>query len=253
MGTPYTVKARAMLGRSVFLAVMACASANAAEGAETGPSFDCDMAQTAIEKQICASPALAALDRTGAERYEALQNEVRSKALRNAIVADQRAWLKDRNACSANADPGTPETCLGDAYQQRTLQLDIHRSIFLGPPLPQPFRMDCQGTATTQVDMRTCLKEAVGYTERTLTVADEAATVEMRELDEVTSAGIGAEPAFAESRRAFAAYRDATCRAVAASYAGGSGTGVAMMWCQRQMNWDRANGIASDFLMRPVH
>jgi len=99
--------------------------------------------------------------------------------------------------------------------------------------------------------MRACLQQAVGYTERTLSVADEAATKEMRELDEVTSADIGAERAFAESRRAFAPYRDAACRAVAASYASGSGAGVAMLWCQRQMNWERANGIASNFLMRP--
>jgi len=91
MGAPYSVEARAIFARCAILAVMAYGNANAAEDDETGPSFDCDMAQTAIEKQICASPALAAMDRTVAEQYKALREEVRSEALRNAIVADQRA------------------------------------------------------------------------------------------------------------------------------------------------------------------
>ncbi len=84
-------------------------------------------------------------------------------------------------------------------------------------------------------------------------MAAEAAAAEMRELDTVTSAGIGAEQAFIQSRRAFESYRDAACRALAASYAGGSGAGVAFLWCQRQMAWERANRIAADFLYRPFH
>lgn len=244
-----------MLHNTVVVAItiastMFAMAANAAGG--DGPSFDCDMAQTQVEKQICSSPALAAMDRKVAERYKALQNEGRSEALRNGIVADQRAWLKDRNACGTSGGPDTIEACLRDAYQQRGLQLDVHRSIFLGPPLSGPFRIDCEDSATSQVEMRACLQKVSKYVERTLDVASAAAAVEMRELDTVTSANIGAEQAFAVSRQAYGAYRDAACAAVGASYAGGSGTGIAILSCRQQMDWERANRIASEFLFRPT-
>ncbi len=221
--------------------------------AETGPSFDCDMAGTKIEKQICGSPALAVLDRQLAEQYTALQKEIQSKALRNAIVADQRAWLKDRNACGANTGAGTLEACLGDAYRQRRVQLVFHRSVFVGPPLPHPFRMKCQDIAINQVEMRACLQQALRDVGRTLSIADQAAMVEMKELDDVTSAGISAQQTFVKSRQTFDAYREAACWAVAASYAGGSGAGIAALWCQRQLDWERANRVAVDFLFRQNH
>ncbi len=78
----------------------------AGAAAETGPSFDCDMARTAIEKRICGSPALAAMDQTVAARYTALQLDIQSKAARTGIVADQRAWLRDRDACGDRRGPG---------------------------------------------------------------------------------------------------------------------------------------------------
>jgi len=217
------------------------------------PSFDCDMATTPIEKEICGSPSLAVLDRQLAEQYTALRTETQSKALRNAIVADQRAWLQDRNACSADTERGTLEACLDDTYRQRRVQLVVHRSVFVGPPLPQPFRMKCQETASSQVEMRACLQQALGDVDRTLSIADQAATVEMKKLDDVTSADITAQEAFLTSRQAFDTYRGSACRAVAASYGGGSGAGIAALWCQRQLAWERANRVAVDFLFRPNH
>ncbi len=55
---------------------------------------------------------------------------------------------------ATGADPDALETCLRDAYQQRRLQLDIHRSIFVGPAIPHPFHLKCQDTAATQVGNR---------------------------------------------------------------------------------------------------
>lgn len=222
--------------------------ANAAGGDQ--PSFDCDMAQTDIEKQICGSSALAALDRTVAQQYESLHSAIRSRALRNGMVQDQRDWLKDRNACAENVGLEGREACIGDAYRQRRLQLEFHRSVFLGPPVARPLRIDCEDSTTNQVEMRACLKEASNYVERTLEVASAAAAVEMRELDTVTAAHIGAEQAFAKSRETYRAYRDAACDAVGASYAGGSGTGIAILSCRRQADWERANRIASEFLFQ---
>lgn len=224
---------------------------NAADHAN--PSFDCDMAQTEIERRICGSPELAGLDQTVADRYDALGKDTRSEALRNGIAQDQRQWLRDRDACGEQADASAPKPCLREAYQQRHQQLDFHRSVFVGPPLPHPPSIACEDSATSQVEMRACLREMLNYVERTLEVASAAAAVEMRELDTVTSADIGAEKAFEKSRTAYAAYRDSACAAVAASYAGGSGAGIAMLSCRLQMDWDRANRIASEFLFRPIN
>lgn len=220
---------------------------------DAGPSFDCDMAQTQIEMQICGSPELAGLDRTVAQRYHALGKDIRPEALRNGIVQDQREWLKNRDACGEQANVIERENCLRVTYQQRRLQLDFHRSVFLGPPLPHPLRIGCDQSAGSQVEIRRCLNERSRYVSRTLRVASETAPGEMRELDRVTSADVGAEEAFLKSRQTYGPYRDAMCSAVAASYAGGSGAGIAELSCHMEMDWARAQRIASDFLFRPPH
>lgn len=78
----------------------------------TGPSFDCARAGTAVEKALCQPDAtdLAHADRALCTLYSELRRS------RPAIVAEQRQWLKRRDACMA--DP-YPSDCLRTAYAER--------------------------------------------------------------------------------------------------------------------------------------
>jgi uncharacterized protein YecT (DUF1311 family) len=79
------------------------------------PSFDCAKASTQVEKTICADAALSQLD-------AALSANYRSKATfklgknQTRFIADQRAWLKQRNTCQT-AD------CLRESYTLRIGQI----------------------------------------------------------------------------------------------------------------------------------
>lgn len=82
-------------------------------GGAWAASFDCKQAATAVEKRLCAVPALGNLDDQLDESYRALLDTTPRSAV--AGVRDQqRAWLRQRNACAQDAKP---DDCL-----QRTLK-----------------------------------------------------------------------------------------------------------------------------------
>ncbi|MEQ7867168.1 lysozyme inhibitor LprI family protein [Xanthomonas sp. WHRI 8393] len=82
-------------------------------GGAWAASFDCKQAGTAVEKRLCAVPALGNLDDQLDESYRALLDTTPRSAV--AGVRDQqRAWLRQRNACAQDAKP---DDCL-----QRTLK-----------------------------------------------------------------------------------------------------------------------------------
>ncbi|MBB3844666.1 lysozyme inhibitor LprI family protein [Xanthomonas arboricola] len=82
-------------------------------GGAWAASFDCKQAGTAVEKRLCAVPALGSLDDQLDESYRALVDTTPRNAV--AGVRDQqRAWLRQRNACAQDAKP---DECL-----QRTLK-----------------------------------------------------------------------------------------------------------------------------------
>jgi len=94
---------------SIFLAILvgAFSLANAA-------SFDCAKASTAVEGSVCGNPSLSALD----EQLAATYKQARSVSSNpDAILTEQRSWIKTRNACGANI------SCLTAAYQQRIAAL----------------------------------------------------------------------------------------------------------------------------------
>ncbi|WP_435003155.1 lysozyme inhibitor LprI family protein [Xanthomonas arboricola] len=81
-------------------------------GGAWAASFDCKQAATAVEKRLCAVPALGNLDDQLDESYRALLDTTPRTAV--AGVRDQqRAWLRQRNACAQDAKP--------DGCLQRTL------------------------------------------------------------------------------------------------------------------------------------
>lgn len=85
--------------------------------ARAQPAFDCNRATTAIERTICASPALSALDRELNAAYLRIGGDP-------GVAADQRAWLTRRNRdCAVPVDRAGREECLASAYAQRLAEL----------------------------------------------------------------------------------------------------------------------------------
>lgn len=73
------------------------------------PSFDCDKAQLPVERMICASEKLSAMDR----RLQGLYREVRLSAPSGQIKMEQIQWLKrHRNVCE-------DVVCLLTVYEDR--------------------------------------------------------------------------------------------------------------------------------------
>jgi uncharacterized protein len=80
------------------------------------PSFNCAKAYAKAEKAICANPAIATLDNVMVDLYKKAR-AARKGAARNAITAQQKQWLKQRNAC------GPDIACLAQRYGERIGQL----------------------------------------------------------------------------------------------------------------------------------
>ena len=81
-----------------------------------GPAFDCKKAQSETEKAICGTPALAALDLALSQQF-AKARRARKPAARGALLDGQRAFLKRRDGCKADA------SCLREVYQARLKEL----------------------------------------------------------------------------------------------------------------------------------
>jgi len=77
----------------------------------TAASFPCAQAQSRVEKLICSSPALSALDDALGRYYAGAR--VALQHAQTCLAADQRAWLRTvRDACTGAA-------CLNTAYLNR--------------------------------------------------------------------------------------------------------------------------------------
>lgn len=86
----------------------------------TGPSFNCVNAVTATEKAICVDADLWAKDRAMNAIY-LLIKAYENANVRKTILTDQRAWLRTRDACSADIE------CLRNSYDERLeVFKDIH-------------------------------------------------------------------------------------------------------------------------------
>ncbi|MCS4278640.1 lysozyme inhibitor LprI family protein [Stenotrophomonas rhizophila] len=83
------------------------------------PSFDCTKAQSQAETLVCGDARLAALDR----QLAALYKRVQTSPDELDIAAEQRGWIKGRDACSRAVDP---HRCLVESYQTRLVELTIN-------------------------------------------------------------------------------------------------------------------------------
>ncbi len=83
------------------------------------PSFDCSKATHEAELLICKDSELASLDRSLAELYATvLKNTPEAQQAR--LKAEQRGWVKGRDACWKFSDQ---RGCIKDAYEQRIREL----------------------------------------------------------------------------------------------------------------------------------
>ena len=102
------------LARPGALAAACCLVALPACAAD-GPSFDCARVGSQVNRMICASPELAALDRRLADHFRALQGQPGTDTA--ALQREEAAWLRDvRNPCVDAA-------CVKRAYEARDAEL----------------------------------------------------------------------------------------------------------------------------------
>lgn len=80
-------------------------------------SFDCRKARAPDEKAICANRDLNDQDVRMDQLYVITRHLVPMGG-RDAIIGDQRAWLRDRKACGAST------ACLRRSYETRLRQLN---------------------------------------------------------------------------------------------------------------------------------
>jgi uncharacterized protein YecT (DUF1311 family) len=97
-------------GAFCLLLVTAAQASPAGAGTE-GPSFNCAHVTSQVNRTICASPELSALDRKLASDFNNARYQGGSDG--KALEAEEAAWLRDmRNRC-ADAD------CIRKAYEER--------------------------------------------------------------------------------------------------------------------------------------
>ncbi|RRU25749.1 MliC family protein [Stenotrophomonas sp. 278] len=101
-----------------------------------GPSFDCNQARSDAETQVCNDAELSALDRRLAELYKAAQTSPDELD----IAAEQRGWVKGRDACWQAVDA---RRCLVEAYQTRIVELQIANT---PGPAPATVNFVCEGS-----------------------------------------------------------------------------------------------------------
>ncbi|MDM0012741.1 MliC family protein [Variovorax sp. J22P168] len=132
---------RAVGGLLLALPMLGAATAAMAQAPSPSPrpSFDCAKARPdSVDLKVCADPLIAALDAEMARLYRLATD---SRGIRKS----QPGWLRQRDACHANADEAN---CLRDSYLARIDELRARsraaranrNGISLGP-----FTYRCQG------------------------------------------------------------------------------------------------------------
>ncbi len=112
--------------------------------AQAGPSYDCRMAATSIERAICGDPTLSDWDlRMGQQYQQSLR--LRRGPDSQALIASQRSWIQQRNAACGGVAGTAVWSCVLDMTKQRIAALSEAPPASVDPtpvaspsPLPQP-------------------------------------------------------------------------------------------------------------------
>lgn len=111
---PYQVAAYAAGEQEVEIPIAEVIGFMRTDWRAPAPSFDCDLARSAVEKAICSDVALARLDRNVAGAYGSRLKYAADDAARDVVRNGQRAWIKERDAAC-----GGSVACLTDLYAAR--------------------------------------------------------------------------------------------------------------------------------------
>jgi uncharacterized protein len=119
-------------------------NSNPSRPTQAGPSYDCRMATTSIERAICGDPTLSDWDlRMGQQYQQALR--LRKGPDSQALVASQRSWIQQRNAVCGGVTGTAVWSCVLDMTKQRLAALSEAPPASVDPtpaaspsPLPQP-------------------------------------------------------------------------------------------------------------------
>jgi uncharacterized protein YecT (DUF1311 family) len=101
--------------------------------------------------------------------------------------------------------------------------------------------LECSGLGS-QVEIGNCVGEAEARVNAALDIAYGAAMQAAVELDEITGRDV-AVPALEAGQAAWAAYRNAQCDYVGATFGGGSGTGIAISACRVSLGRARMDDL----------
>ena len=99
---------------------------------------------------------------------------------------------------------------------------------------------ECGGGS--QVEIGACVADTLQRVDTTVEIYLGFAMSAAKELDAVTGRTTTV-PALEASQAAWAAYRDAHCAYVGATFAGGSGTGIGIDSCRIELGRDRARDL----------
>lgn len=116
------------------------------------PSFDCTKASTAVERAICASPRLSALDSEMGTLWSDIwraPTDDSNSALRKTLVEQQREWMTKRNAYEDTESVARLFGFLEEHYQRRISEL---RALQQGTGAVQSADVIPQGVMAAQRD-----------------------------------------------------------------------------------------------------
>jgi uncharacterized protein len=106
-----------LLARCCAALLLFCGGAQCAQAGP--PSFLCSKAKTWLEKTVCKSDRLSALDLEAAVAYARVLKVVSGSAAR-AFTGEQNKWWAARNLCQKDKDP---DDCLAGRYEARIAEL----------------------------------------------------------------------------------------------------------------------------------
>lgn len=113
--------------------------------AQGAPSFDCSRAASLAETLICTEPGLAALDQRLSGVYRDALAAASASEGADTLRAEQRGWIKGRDACRMAADP---QGCIETAYLLREATLVARWGV---QPPAATARWDCGGAPAQRI------------------------------------------------------------------------------------------------------
>lgn len=138
-----------LLAASLFLVVANAPHAMAARAEPGEASYDCESADHAIEKLVCADKMLTALDRklahvfdTALDKVEAMPNT--APQIRHMKAYELR-WSRQRNECEAASDP---KACTTESYRRRIAELQARYLLAATQP---PLVYDCDNGQKSKI------------------------------------------------------------------------------------------------------